>query len=59
MNLFRLSATLFILATIAITVTFYIQFEKNCAGYLKQAVNSSSASLANERLTKAINYIES
>ena len=36
-----------------------IQFKQDCAGYLKQAADANTAAIALERITKALDYIES
>ena len=36
-----------------------IQFKQDCAGYLKQAADANKAAIALERITKALDYIES
>lgn len=35
-----------------------IQFNQDCAGYLKQAADANTATIALERITKALEYIE-
>lgn len=35
-----------------------IQFNQDCAGYLKQAADANTAAIALERVTKALDYIE-
>ena len=36
-----------------------IKFKQDCAGYLKQAADANTAAIALERITKALDYIES
>ena len=36
-----------------------INFNQNCAGYLKQAADANKAAIALERINKALDYIES
>ena len=35
-----------------------IQFDQDCAGYLKQAADANTAAIALDRVTKALDYIE-
>lgn len=51
---------LLFLCLIVPTLSFVkmIQFNQNCAGYLKQAADANTPEIALERITKALDYIE-
>lgn len=55
-----LAILLFVIATVIFTcrVVLNIQFNQNCAGYLKQAADANTVELALDRLNLAVKYIE-
>ena len=54
-SLFFFSTALILLGA---NIYYEIVFNKNCSSYLKSAANASSINIAQERLSKALEYLE-
>lgn len=52
-------ALLSMVGLLATTIVKKVEFSQNCSGYLKQAADANSITLAKERLQKSVDYLES
>lgn len=58
-NIFGIILILCAAGIFGVRIVKKIQLKQNVTGYLKRAANASTITIANEELTKAINYLES
>lgn len=52
-------ALLSIVGLLATTIIKKVNFSQNCSGYIKQAADANTVTLAKDRLQKSVDYLES